>query len=54
MNETEKIMSDGVMFSIYETGPWIGFKADGKQSMGWIGAGNKGADLMVNLNTVLI
>ena len=50
MNETEEIMSDGVLFAIYDTGPWFGFKADGKQSMNWIGAGEQTAQLMVRCN----
>ena len=48
MDEQDYVMDNGLMFSIYESGPWVGYKISGNPAIGWIGAGTHEMDYMVN------
>ena len=47
MDSGNIVLDDGIMFSVYETGPWVGFKLTGNPTMGWIGGGTTQYDFMV-------
>ena len=48
MDEQDYVLDNGLMFSIYESGPWVGYKISGNPAIGWIGAGTHEMDYMVN------
>ena len=37
----------GILFGVYDTGPWLGIKMRGNDFIGWIGAGLQTYNLMV-------
>ena len=47
MDEADIVLEDGLMFSVYESGPWVGYKFTGNPAVGWIGAGTHEMDYMV-------
>ena len=47
MDSGNTVLDDGIMFSVYETGPWVAFKLAGNPTMGWIGGGTTQYDFMV-------
>ena len=46
MDDELGILDEGFMYSVYETGNWIGFKSSEKM-LGWIGTGISDYDFMV-------
>lgn len=47
MDENDIVLDNGLMFSVYESGPWVGYKISGNPAIGWIGAGTHIMDYMV-------
>ena len=47
MDEQNHILENGIMFSVYETGPWLAFKFSNSSNIAWIGGGTKIYDYMV-------
>ena len=37
----------GIMYGVYDTGPWLGIKMRGNDFVGWIGGGQHTFNLMV-------
>ena len=42
-----EVVDSGFMLTVYESGPWLGYKFPGNPSIGWIGGGNEQFDFMV-------
>ena len=49
MDEENVVLDDGILFAVYETGPWVGFKLAGNPSMGWVKGGTAQYDFMVSM-----
>lgn len=47
MDAEGEILEDGLMFTVFEEGPWAGFKFPGDPSMGWVSGGKDHYELMV-------
>ena len=47
MNLYEGVYEDGLLYGVWESGPWVGFKMPKVTAMGWIGGGTAVYDLMV-------
>ena len=41
-------MDNGIMFGVYESGPWLAFKFSNDPFPGWIGGGTELFNMMVN------
>ena len=51
MNLYDGSFEDSILYGVWESGPWIGFKMPATTAMGWIGGGTAVYDLMVeNIN----
>ena len=48
MDAEGEILEDGLMFTVFEEGPWAGFKFPGDPSMGWVSGGKDHFELMVS------
>ena len=48
MDDDDIVLDNGFMFSVYHSGPWVGYKFSGIPAIGWIGAGTHKMDFMVN------
>ena len=44
---------EGLMFGVYDTGPWVAIKMKGNDFPGWIGGGTKNFDFNVQLPVML-
>lgn len=44
----DDIMDNGIMFGVYESGPWLAFKFSNDPFPGWIGGGTELFNMMVN------
>ena len=47
LNIYENIYEDGILYGVWESGPWAGFKMPKVSAMGWIGGGTAVYDMMV-------
>ena len=47
MNLYEGVYDDGIMYGVWESGPWLGVKMPKNTAIGWIGGGTAVYDLMV-------
>ena len=47
MDSNNEILDNGIMFSWYESGPWVSFKFPGNPSFAWVGGGSELPELMV-------
>ena len=47
MDAEGEILEEGLMFTVFEEGPWAGFKFPGDPSMGWVSGGKDHYELMV-------
>ena len=47
MNLYDGSFEDSILYGVWESGPWIGFKMPATTAMGWIGGGTAVYDLMV-------
>ena len=47
MDEQNYIMENGILLSMFESGPWLGFKFSNNSKWAWIGGGTKSYDFMV-------
>ena len=47
MDEQNHILENGIMFSVYETGPWLAFKFSNTSNLAWVGGGTVNYDFMV-------
>ena len=43
----DDIMDNGIMFGVYESGPWLAFKFSNDPFPGWIGGGTELFNMMV-------
>ena len=43
----------GIMFGVYDTGPWVAIKMAGNDFAGWIGGGTKNFDFNVTFRIVV-
>ena len=48
MDDDDIVLDNGFMFSVYHSGPWVGYKFSDIPAIGWIGAGTHDMDFMVN------
>ena len=49
MDEDDIVLDNGLMFSVYESGPWVGYKFTNNPAIGWIGAGTEMMEFMVKV-----
>ena len=47
MDSNEVVMDNAIIYSVYDSGPWIGYRFDSNPSVGWISGGKEHFDLMV-------
>ena len=47
LNIYDGTVDDGIMYGVWESGPWAGFKMTGTNAMGWLAGGTAVFDLMV-------
>ena len=43
----DDIMDNGIMFALYESGPWVAFKFSNDPFAGWVGGGTELFNMMV-------
>ena len=46
MDSTGEILDSGLMFSVYESGPWVAFKYPDNPTVWWIGGGKELFEMM--------
>ena len=47
MDSNEVVMDNAIIYSVYDSGPWLGYRFDSNPSVGWISGGKEHFDLMV-------
>ena len=53
MDEDDIVLDNGLMFSVYESGPWVGYKFTNNPAIGWIGAGTEMMEFMVKVKNMM-
>ena len=53
LNIYDGTIDDGIMYGVWESGPWLGLKMPGNSAMGWVGGGTTLYDLMVWRHTCM-
>ena len=48
LGKMDKEILNGLMFSVYVTGPWLAFKFQNNTALRWIGGGTEQYDFMVS------
>ena len=48
LGNMDKEILNGLMFSVYVTGPWLAFKFQNNTALRWIGGGTEQYDFMVS------
>ena len=49
MNLYEGVYEDGILYGVWESGPWVGIKMPKNTAIGWVGGGTAVYDLMVTI-----
>ena len=42
-------MDSGLLYGVFNTGPWLAYKTPGNDIRGWVGAGKQMFDFMVRI-----
>ena len=48
MDNADLVKDTGLLFGVFNTGPWLAYKTPGNDIRGWVGAGKQMFDLMVS------
>ena len=47
MDSNEVVMDNAILYSVYDSGQWLGYRFDSNPNVGWISGGKEHFDLMV-------
>ena len=44
----DQVIESGLLYGVFNTGPWLAYKTPGNDIRGWVGAGKQMFDFMVS------
>ena len=47
MDSSEEVLDNAIIYSVYQSGQWLGYRFDSNPNIGWISGGKEHFELMV-------